>query len=185
MRLIRTEPADSLAPLAHTSRRPRDLVLSLGVLLAVVALMIGTYRLLHHGDEPVVVDVAPAIAQARTAGDFPVAVPAGLPDGWRTVSARYQPGDGQAILRIGYLSPAGAGFQVIESDRPADALLAAELTTGARPLGEERLGRLSWQHYLGRPGERALVLLEPDRTLLVIGAGSPAELIELASALPA
>jgi hypothetical protein len=182
------EPGERESPAAvpvaeRASRRPRDLVLSLLVLLVPIALLIGVYRVVHKGDEPLVVDAAPVIAEARAAGDLPVTEPAGLDQRWRVLSARYVGGDGAAVLRLGYLSPSGAGFQIVQSDRPADALLAEELTASARPLGGERLGDRDWQRYRGRPGERALVLLEPKRTVLVVGAGSDAELAALASAL--
>jgi hypothetical protein len=167
------------------SRRPRDLALSLLVLLVPIALLIGVYRVVHDGDEPLLTDPAPTLAQARAAGHFPVAAPAGLPDGWRTVSARYAGDDGRAVLRLGYLSPSDAGFQVVESDLPPGELLTGELTTAARPKGTARVAGRDWQRYAGRPGERALVLLEPERTLLVVGAGPDGELTELASALSA
>jgi hypothetical protein len=177
------ENAPATAVPERPSRRPRDLALSLLVLLVPIALLIGVYRGVHKGDQPLLVDAAPVIDQARSAGDFPVAAPAGLPDGWRTVSARYVAGDGAAVLRVGYLSPSGAGFQLVESDLPAERLLGAELTTQARPLGVERVAGRDWQRYAARPGERALVLLEPERTVLVVGAGPPAEFAELATAL--
>lgn len=176
-------PAGPVA--APPSRRPRDLVLSLIVLLVPVALLVGIYKLVQGGDEPVVADVTPVIAQARAAADFPVAAPDGLGDGWRTLRGQYDGGDGDAVLRIGYLGPSGAGFQLIESDRSADVLLAAELTDSARPLGVRQIAGRDWQEYQGRPGERALVLLEPERTLLVVGAGPDGELAELAASLPA
>jgi hypothetical protein len=174
--------ADPGAP-PRSSRRPRDLLLSLAVLLVPIALLVGIYRVVQKGDEPLLVDAAPVIAQARSAGDFPVAEPTGLPDGWRTLSARYVGGDGTATLRLGYLSPSGAGFQLVESDQAAEAFLGEELTVAARPLGAKRIEERDWQHYAARPGEEALVLLEPERTLLVVGSGPEHELVELASSL--
>ncbi|HEU5107784.1 MAG TPA: DUF4245 domain-containing protein [Micromonosporaceae bacterium] len=168
---------------SRPSRRPRDLALSLLVLLLPIALLVGVYRVLHQGEEPVLVDAAPVVERARAAGDFPVAEPTGLADGWRTLTARYVAGDGQAVLRIGYLTPSGAGVQLVESDRPADALLGAELTSSARPEGTRSVDGRDWQRYAGRPGERALVLLEPERTLLVVGAAGEEELAELAASL--
>lgn len=160
------------------------MALSLLVLLIPIALLMGIYRVVQRGDEPIVVDAAPVVSRARAAGDFPVAAPGGLPAGWRTVSARYVGGEGQAVLRLGYLSPSGAGFQVVQSDRPAAELLGSELTSAARPLGAAEVGGRDWQRYAGRPGERALVLLAAERSILVLGAGDEAELTALAAALP-
>jgi hypothetical protein len=175
--------AEVAAPVPAPSRRPRDLALSLLVLLIPIALLIGIYRVVQGGDRPVLVDVAPVLEQARAAGDFPVAAPTGLADGWRTLTARYVAGDGSAVLRIGYLAPSGAGVQLVESDRPADELLSGELTESARPLGTRSVAGRDWQRYTARPGERALVLLQPDRTLLVVGAAGEDELADLAASL--
>jgi hypothetical protein len=87
------------------------------------------------------------------------------------------------VLRVGYLSPEGGSVQLVESDRPADALLREELTDSARPLGTAPVDGRGWQRYQGRPGERALVLLEPQRTLLVVGVAADRELAELARSL--
>jgi hypothetical protein len=174
------EPAAASSP---PSRRPRDLALSLLVLLIPVALLVGIYRVVQGGDRPVLVDAAPVIEQARVAGDFPVTAPTGLAGGWRTLTARYEAGDGDAVLRIGYLTPSGAGVQLVESDRPADVLLSAELTESARPLGTRSVAGRDWQRYTARPGERALVLLAPERTLLVVGAAGEDELADLAASL--
>jgi hypothetical protein len=174
---------ETVAVPERPSRRPRDLALSLLVLLVPIALLLGIYRTLHQGDQPVLVDAAPVLAQARAAGHFPVATPTGLADGWRTQTARYAGGDGAAVLRLGYLTPAGAGVLLVESDRPADALLAEELTGAARPLGTRSVGGRDWQWYAARPGERALVLLEPGRTVIVVGDAAEDELVELATAV--
>jgi hypothetical protein len=179
---VNPAPPPAVVP-DRSSRRPRDLALSLVVLLVPIALLVGVYRVLYEGDRPVLVDAAPVVEQARTAGHFPVAAPAGLAEGWRTVTARYAGDDGDAVLRIGYLTPSGAGIQLVESDRPAEALLSGELTAAARPLGTRAVDGRDWQRYAGRPGERALVLLEPERTLLVVGAGADDELAALAAAL--
>jgi hypothetical protein len=156
---------------------------SLLVLLIPIALLIGFYRLVLGGDQPVVVDPAPAIAEARAAHAFPVSVPVGLGTGWRPVRAGAQRADGGVTLRLGYLSPAGAGVQLVQSDVPVERLLPAELTTGVQPQGATDMAGHRWQRYSTRPNERALVLLEPRRTVIVVGSAQEEELRELASAL--
>ncbi|GAA2514946.1 DUF4245 domain-containing protein [Pilimelia columellifera] len=167
---------------APASRRPRDMALSLVALLVPIAIMAGVYRLAQGGDRPITVDVAAVFAQVRAAGDFPAAEPRRLPDDWAPISANYAPGDGQAMLRVGYVGPSGAGYQLIESDRPADQLLAAELGA-TRPAGPVVIDGRPWQQYPGRAGETALALLTPERTVLVIGTGPAAELRSLAASL--
>ena len=175
-------PADP-AVAGRPSRRPRDLLLSLAVLLIPVVLMMGIYRVVQGGDRPLTVDAAATFEEARSAGDFPAAVPAGLAGGWQTLSARYVPGDGRAVLRVGYLSPSGAGYQLVESDHATEALLGEELTVAARPIGTRQVAGREWRLYQARPGERALVLVEPERTLIVVGSGPESELTALAASL--
>jgi hypothetical protein len=158
------------------------MALSLLVLLVPVVLIVGGYRVLQRGDQPVIVDPAPAVAQARSAG-LTVAEPDALSTGWRPVSADFLKRDGGGVLRIGYLTPDGVGVQLIESDLPAEPLLAGELTKTARPQGAIDLGGRAWQRYSARPGERALVLLEPRRTVIVIGSVPESQLTRLAAAL--
>lgn len=167
----------------RSERKPKDMALSLLVLLAPIALLFGFSRIFFQPDEPAVVDTASVIAQARAANAFPVSEPIGLGSGWRTVSARYQPADGAAVLRIGYLSPDGQGMQVVQSNLPPEKLLPTELTDASRPQGSIELAGQRWQRHTARPGERALVLLMPNRTVIVVGAAGEEELRELAGAL--
>lgn len=171
------------APQTRPSRTTRDMVISLLVLLVPVLLAVLAYRGLHGREDPVVVDPAPAVAQARAAGTFPVAVPTGLDSGWRTVSARFQRGPEGNLLRLGYLTPGGEGVQAVQGDVPADRLLPAELTDDARPDGQVEVAGTTWQRYRARPGERALVRLEPARTIIVIGSASESDLRTLAGAV--
>ncbi|MFY1675255.1 DUF4245 domain-containing protein [Plantactinospora sp. WMMB334] len=176
--------ADQVVPAAIRSQRStRDIVISLLVLLVPIALVIGFGRLVLGADQPVLVDPTPAVRQARAAGAFPVSEPAGLGEGWRTVTADFRREAAGATLRIGYLSPDGDGVQLVQSSLPADGLLPAELTRDGRPRGVVELGGRGWQRYTARPGESALVLLEPDRTVLVVGQAPESELHRVVVAL--
>jgi Protein of unknown function (DUF4245) len=159
------------------------MAISLLVLLVPVILGVLVYRVLLDGDKPVVVDPTSAISEARAARAFPVTEPTGLESGWRTVSARYQPGADGALLRLGYLTPGGDGLQLVQGNVPAGQLVPQELTNKARPDGQVDLAGTTWQRYQARPGERALVLLEPTRTVIVIGSVSEPDLRTLAEAI--
>ncbi|MGR6317240.1 DUF4245 family protein [Micromonospora soli] len=167
---------------SRSERSPRDMALSLLVLLVPIVLLLAFYRGFLGGDEPARVDPGPAVEQAQAAGAFPVSRPAGLASGWRTVSARYQAEPGGATLRIGYLTPEGRGAQLVESNVPADKLLPAELK-GGQPQGPAELPGGSWQRYSARNNERALVLMQPNRTVIVVGDARENELRQLATAL--
>jgi Protein of unknown function (DUF4245) len=159
------------------------MVISLLVLLVPVALAVLVYRVVLDGDKPVVVDPASALSEARATRAFPVAEPTGLDSGWRTVSARYQRGADGDLLRLGYLTPGGDGVQLVQGNVPAERLLPRELTGKARPDGQLDVTGATWQRYLARPGERALVLLESTRTVIVIGSAAESDLRALAGAV--
>ncbi|WKU04185.1 DUF4245 domain-containing protein [Micromonospora sp. HUAS LYJ1] len=167
----------------RSERSPRDMALSLLVLLVPIALLLAFYRGFLGGEQPTTVDAAPAYEQARAANVFPVAEPTGLGDGWRTVSASFRTVDGGATLRVGYLTPEGRGAQLVQSTVPPERLIPAELTAEGQPQGPADLGGANWQRYTGRGNEQALVLLEPNRTVIVVGDARDNELRELAGAL--
>lgn len=164
-------------------RSPKDMAISLLVLLIPIALLLAFYRGFLGGDQATTVDSAPAIEQARSANTFGVSEPQGLDSGWRTVSARYQTVQGGAKLRIGYLTPEGRGVQLLQSNVPAEQLLPAELTDQSQPQGPTELAGRTWQRYTARGNQQALVLLEPTRTVLVVGDARDDELRDLAGAL--
>lgn len=167
----------------RAQRSTKDIVISLLVLLIPIALLIGFGRLFLNADQPTQVDAGPAINQARAANAFPVSEPAGLGEDWRTVHAEFQRTEAGATLRLGYLTPADGGVQVVQSNIPAEQLLPVELSAQGRPQGLTELGGRSWQRYTARRGELALVLLEPGRTIIVVGSVPENDLRRLANAL--
>ncbi|WP_428961900.1 DUF4245 domain-containing protein [Micromonospora fluostatini] len=183
------EPADGAAPQVapvardRGGRRPRDMAISLLVLLVPIALLLAFYRGFLGGDQPAVVDTAPAIEQARSANLFPIDAPTGLDEQWRPVRATFQSVEGGSNLRIGYVTPEGRGAQLVQSNVPAERLLPAELTAEGQPQGTIDLDGRSWQRYTARGNEQAYVLLEPQRTVLIVGDARDNELRQLVTAL--
>jgi hypothetical protein len=186
------EPAEPAAPAApaaapagrRAERTPKDMALSLAVLLIPIALLLVFYRVVLDGDKPVTVDPGSTIQEAQSAGLFPVAVPGGLSDNWHVSSATFQRQSNGATLRIGYIDPDDNGLQLIESSVPPTALLPVELGTAAKPLDTYRADARLWRLYDARPGEQALVLSESDRTIVVVGRTGVKNLETLASSLP-
>ncbi|MFV2017149.1 DUF4245 domain-containing protein [Micromonospora sp. LOL_023] len=185
------QAADSAAQAPPTgssrlARSPKDMVLSLAVLLVPILLVFGVYQVFLGGNDPVEIDPGPAYEQARAAGELPVSEPVGLGPGWTAVRAVYRPaGPDGPTLRVGYVTPDGGTLQVVQSARPAPQLLVAELTSTAQPQGSVEVGATTWQWYAARPGERALVWLAPQRSVLVVGSAPEAELTAMAAALSA
>jgi uncharacterized protein DUF4245 len=164
-------------------RSPRDMVLSLAVLIVPIALLLIFYRVVLSGDAPVTVDPGPKIQEAQEAKAFPVAVPSGLGSDWSVSSATFTKQSGGATLRIGYVDPRKSPVQLVESNVASATLLPAELTTKAKPLTEFRAANGVWRLYTGRPGEQALVLADPTRTIIVVGKTDVSHLETLASSL--
>jgi hypothetical protein len=174
------------APAARgrAGRSPRDMALSMGVLLVPILVLLGVYNFLYNGDHPRAIDPSGTIASARHSAAFPVLAPEALPSGWTVVSSVYQKLADGSTLRLGYVTPGRAGLQVIESDRPVNTLLPAELGGNAQPGDLVEVGDGRWRDYPeARDGSRALVLAENGRTVIVIGNGSADDLRILASSL--
>lgn len=184
------EQSDAAAPLpaeavaaapTREGRSLKDMVLSLGVLVVPIALLLIFYRVVLSGDAPLTVDPAPTIQEAQTA--FTVAVPTGLGDDWHVTAATFKREAAGATLRLGYADPDKDPIQLLESTVPAASLLPAELTTSAKPLENFRAANGVWRLYDGRPGEQALVLADPSRTIIVVGRTDVRNLRALASSL--
>ncbi|PZM96451.1 MAG: DUF4245 domain-containing protein [Actinobacteria bacterium] len=171
------------APAQRSSRSVKDLVISLLVILLPIAALFALHRFVLGGGQPVVIDPSPVVADAKSVAGFPISEPVGLDEGWRPTVASFRHVEGGRTLRIGYVTPRGAGVQLVQSSVPADELLPAELSDEATPQGATELGGRSWQRYSARPGERALVLLEPQRTVVIVGDAAEEELAALAAAL--
>jgi hypothetical protein len=165
-----TEPdpeADAVVndPAANRSaRRPRDMLLSLIVLMIPVLLIVLAYRTLYGGDTVVTVDPTEVIASAERAGMKPLPPTTG-PEGWQTVVAQYRDG----TLRLGLRGPAGEGVQLIQSNLPAAELVKAELDGAATAQGERVIDGRTWQRYAAGDDEALVLDLQTTR-VLVIGA---------------
>ncbi|WP_305785089.1 DUF4245 domain-containing protein [Symbioplanes lichenis] len=165
-------------------RRPRDMALSLAVLLVPIALGIFFYQFFLDGNKPVTYDARPTLESARAAALFPVSEPQGLSDDWHVQSATFKRESTGATLRLGYSDPDASPVLLVESSVPTATLIPAELGENPQATATVRVGARAWQQYDGRPGETALVLLEKGRTILVIGSAKSDELEKFAAALP-
>ncbi len=164
-------------------RSPRDMAMSLGVLLVPIALLLIFYRVVLDGDKPISIDAEPTIQQARSAAVFPVLSPQGLSDEWHTVSATFKRAAEGATLRLGYVDPESDPIQLVQSSTPTAKLLPVELGADPEPVSTFRDGARTWQRYDARKGENAMVLLEKGRTIGVVGSAESKSREEVAASL--
>jgi hypothetical protein len=177
--------ADGTAPRLgrREGRSPRDMALSLAVLIVPIVLLLAFYRGVLGGDTPVSVDPGPAIAEARSARAFPVLVARGLSDDWHVSSATFRRATEGATLRIGYVAPDDDSVLVVQSSVPPATLLPAELGKDSKPIGTLRTGTGVWRQYRARPGEQAFVLADAARTVVVVGTADTEHLEDLTGRL--
>jgi hypothetical protein len=173
-------PSARLAP--REGRRPRDMILSLLVLLVPIGLGMAFWKVVLDGDAPVTKDPSSSIQLASRY--FTVVEPKGLGDDWGVVSSNFRNEDGVgATLRIGYADPDADPILVVQSTVSAATLVPAEVGDKGRRTGTFRAGDRTWLTYSGRPGETAFIVTEGDRTILLIGETDQENIETLATAL--
>lgn len=159
----------------------RDMILSLGVIVAIAA---GIWIFVPHDDseDPVKrVDYRVELATAQRAAGYPVAAPEGLPRTWKPTSVRYRAQDGDA-WHLGYLDPHEKYVAVEQSTKAPDEFIG-DVTQEARKSGAvTRINGRDWQPYKGERYD-ALVLREGGSTTVVTGSAGPAQLKAFAAAL--
>ncbi|MFB9448547.1 DUF4245 domain-containing protein [Dactylosporangium vinaceum] len=174
-------PTQQEAPRAPKARRPRDMALSMLVLIIPVFLIVAFYRYLGHEDPPVV-DTTEVYGSVQRAGRFELLRPEGLADGWRIASATYTDG----ILRIGITAPDSGALQLVESADPAAVLVPAIVGKTPHDDGPATIAGAQWHRWSeGRPGERAIVRTDGNRTVIIVGHAKQDQLDQLAGSLRA
>lgn len=159
------------------------MVYSMAVLLVPVLIAVGVWQYLASDRQVNTVDPGPAITQARQADRFDVLVPRDLPDDWKATSAATKVSGSVATLRIGYVTPSGGFAQVVESNRDAARLLSDAVPANAHTTGSERVAGHDWARYTGDKHREVLALMQPHRTVLIVGQTDDTELRTLARSL--
>lgn len=167
---------------SRAERSPRDMTMSLAVLLIPIALIALFYKFVLSGDAPVTIDPSPTIQEAQAAEVFPIAVPK-LGDDWHASSATWQKAAAGSTLRIGYVDPDDNPVQLIESNIDSQTLARTELSSDAAQTDRYTTGGKTWALYTGRPGEQGLVLFDQGRTIIIVGKAKATQLQDLAASL--
>ncbi|MFD0556376.1 DUF4245 domain-containing protein [Stackebrandtia endophytica] len=169
-------------PSGRPDRRPRDMVLSLAVLLVPIGVIFLVWGFLTSETPVSEIDPTPAYIQAEGLG-LDVTEPEGLSQEWRPLSSGVNQADGLVTLRVGYYTPSGGGMQFIASQVDSAELIEAELNQSPRLLGPVTVGDVTWQSYVTAKGTTALVYTDESMTLIVHGDTTVEELQEFAMVL--
>jgi hypothetical protein len=178
-----TSPAESRLAKFTVANMLRSLL----PLTAIMLVIVGVTAVRQNPEDPVRdVDPGPSIALAAERASYPLLVPLGLPEGWRTTSVRTDAVDGApgdpVTLEVGWFTPAEeyAGYVISDGDDvdPLDDVL-----DDATDDGTTRVGGVTWDRRTTERGETALVRTEGTATLLVTGSAPDEELETLAGAV--
>ena len=150
---------------ARLRQTVRDMILSLVVVLAVIAvILVLTWR---PAPDPVrVIDPTPALSLARVQADYPVLYPADLDAAWRATSARWEitpSSQPDPAWHVGFVTPDDAYAQLGQS-ATEDPSYVADQVGIAKPAGEWD----GWLRY-DSSDQRALVRIDGGVTVVVSG----------------
>jgi hypothetical protein len=166
---------------ARLARTPGDMAKAVLVLLVPVAVLVALYVYFFGGANVISIDPSGTFSDARAAAAFTVLEPSGLPKGWDAVSSSYENGS-PATLRVGYVSPSGAGIQLVESNGNADAVIRDELGKTGDIGTSVPINGTDWG-FVNGDGDKALIDTTGGRTVIVLGEATRAELTQFATAL--
>jgi hypothetical protein len=164
-----------------------NMLRSLLPLVVICLVIVGWTTLRQSGDTGVrTVDPSSTLQLSAARAGYPLLVPTGLAQGYRTTYARTDAGaagEGDAVtLEIGYLTPGEefAGF-VVSDDRRA-APLAAVLD-GAAQRGTLDVAGQEWSRSITEKGETALSRESGGATVVVFGSADDDELETVAASV--
>jgi hypothetical protein len=174
-------------------RRPRgfetagDMLRSLGVVLAAVAVILLITHRPHHA-AITVVDATQARQAAHAVAAFAAQEPSGLNADWRLTSARFKPAavssTGTDLWHLGWVTPHDDYAALEQSDGAVAPLVRSVVGDAARRTGDGTGRWAGWQVWSGTPSDwRVYVRPVGTSTLVVYGSASDEELGTLVSHL--
>jgi Protein of unknown function (DUF4245) len=175
---------EGLAPRRRGMGSSADMLRSMLVIVAVV----GVLLLIVPRPNKVPtrsLDVAAAASAAQAQVGLVPSVPKGLPEGWTAVAADVQQAtDDTPTWHLSYLTPDGTYAGVQEAAHPSAAWEARQVTDGGTNQGEHQAAGHTWivRSRTDR-GITSWVLRTPERTTIVTGTASEAELDQFAESL--
>jgi hypothetical protein len=165
------------------NQKIRDMVLSMAVIGAVVALVYTVVPHDENADPLKTVDYRVELTTAQRSAPYPVLAPQGLSEEWRATSVTYRGNEGKA-WHLGFLDP-DTQYVAVEQSTDDPAKYVPKVTFSAKDSGRtKRVGGETWQVWEGEKYD-ALVRTDEGATTVVLGTASDARLAEMAAALKA
>src|SRR5262249_53404495 len=159
------------------ARTPADMAKAVLVLLVPLALLVTVYIVFFGGNNVITIDPSGSYAAAQASGQFTVLQPDGLSSKWKPVSSSYEGG----VLRVGYVTPSGAGIQLVESKQD---LTDSELGSTSSIATAVDAAGLTWGQLSGSGKQgNALVSSQTSRTVIIKGRTDFSELKDFAASL--
>ncbi|WP_165570456.1 DUF4245 domain-containing protein [Aeromicrobium sp. IC_218] len=161
-----------------------DILRSVLVLGLVLVVIYGIGQLIYGRDpeSPAPkVDYATAAQTSQRAADFGVLVPAELPDGWQSNSARFEPGE-RGGWHLGVLT-ADDEYIGLEQFKRSEAQLVREFADGAEDAGTVDIDGRTWRVLKGAENPVVLVTTIDDTAVLVTATAPRAQVEDYVATL--
>jgi len=161
-----------------SNSRPRDMVISLGVLLVPVILLSWWFTRTPASPPVQTVDWQSVLAQSRTVAPFPLLGPVGLPGTWVATKAEYAKTGEPAVNReaapgntwqLGMLSPDQVYVSLTQRDAAGEALVAQISRTG-RADGTSTIDGVTWSRWVSAD-DRTRTLSRVDGSVTTVVSG--------------
>ncbi|MDQ1702590.1 MAG: hypothetical protein QOF57_1842 [Frankiaceae bacterium] len=159
----------------------RDMLLSLGVIFAFIAL--GWPAFVNRETQTVrAIDFHEALAAARVRTPYPLLSPDVLPQGWRATSAYLNTAPATGF-HIGLVTPANQYAVLEQTNAPVAEAVRTVLGDGSVPGETALVGGTQWQLEETAHKQHALVRTTNGVTVIVTGTADWPELQTLAASL--
>jgi len=158
-----------------SNSRPRDMVISLGVLIVPI-LLISWWFTRTPANPPVqAVDWQAALAQSRTVAPYPLLGPVGLPDTWVATKAEWAKTGERAVNReaapgntwqLGMLSPDQVYVSLTQRDAVGPALIT-QISRSGRADGTSTVDGVTWSRWVS-DDDRTRTLSRVDGSVTIV-----------------
>lgn len=187
------EPVEPARPRSVLGSGPRDLLISMAILLPIIGLvaLIGRGCSFSPGGPTVdpnavqAIDPKPALVGAAPHLGFPVRLPS-VPPGWRSTAVDLGSAPGQQpAARVSWITAGGRYLKLVQSRADEGALVMAEGRGSPTGAGPVTVGGAQWVVYSDANNEQTWARRVDGVEWLITGDGQRDEFIALATSVAA